>query len=163
MKKRGIFVVVVLLGVLTTPLNLFCQDVVPRAATQEEIEKQLEKGTPIMGKIFYNNKIICSFDSEKGGYGSSTRFLYPGKIDKWVHTSKEPTMDVSFSKGDDPSQLLLITSTELDTQKLLIFSSKPKKGAYTLHFNKPLSAGEYEFAVKKGNMVIFLGCGFVVD
>ena len=157
-------VVALISAILTVGVCVFGQDIKPQAMTKEEILKQLRSSPPLKGEIYYNGNVIGSFNSKAGGYGSPTRFMYPSKIDKWVRIdNNNPTFIVKFSEGNAPERLLLTTDVDMNTKNLLIWKSNSEKASYSLNFNEPLMPGKYEFAITKGTLVGYPGCGFVIE
>lgn len=163
--KSVVFISFLVFSFLTASLLTYGQEVKSKAMTKEEILKELEKSTNILkGKISYSNKIIGAFDSEKGS-GSETSFLKPSEVEKWRKIkNQKPTLNVELLKGNNPNDLLLVTNSKIVDKKLMIWQSHIKnKNMFTLNFAESISNGCYEFAVMKGEMIIFLGCGFVIE
>jgi hypothetical protein len=154
----GVIIVVAMAG---AALGVYGQEVVPRAMTTEDIMKELKSVPPMKGEILHDGKVVCAFDSEKAqSMPEGPLFPQPAKR---VQTGKSPKLVIKLSRGDDPKRLLLVKSGAMDSKIQMTLASTPKEPSqYTVSFDKPLEAGNYEFAIMEGQLVLWLRCGLTV-
>jgi hypothetical protein len=137
------------------------QQVIPKSMTKEEIEKELASGAPIRGEILQGEKRLCSFDSAKAS-GISVK-MAGTKPSGWARTGTAPTLAVVLTAGSDPRRLVLVKDGALDSP--LVTAFVPSRGdalRFELRFDRKLPAGDYEFAISSGQILLFPQCGFTV-
>jgi hypothetical protein len=137
------------------------QDVTPTAMTKEEIEKELNSAPAIRGEVLYNGKRWCSLDSTKAS-GIPVK-LAGTKPSTWVRTSGTPSLALTLAAQGDVKRIVLIQHGAHDSPVLVRFiRSRENSLHYDVRFDKPLPAGDYEFAISSGKMLLFPQCGFSV-
>jgi hypothetical protein len=131
--------------------------------TKEQIEKELSTSPPLRGQILCDGKLLGAFDSEKRGFGHPAQAFGEDLLATSVCTSRNPRITVVVSRGGDPKRIQLVRMGRADAKISMGYVRAPEDASrYILHFDRPLPPGEYEFAVTKGTLLIFLRCGVSV-
>ena len=138
------------------------QDVKPKAMTREEIEKELEKNkVPVRGQVLQAGKVLCSLDSSKAqGFSAKSA---GGNATTWGRTGPLPALALRLTPGSDLNRIVLVKHGALDSPLRIVFARSPGNALqYDLKFERPLSPGDYEFAISSGSLLLFPQCGFTV-
>ena len=158
MSTRRAFGVAVLAVLLVPALAASAQQVQPRALTREEIERELAAGAPVRGQVLHGGRMLCSLDSTSG---VPARF-HGTRPRAWLQLDRHPQFTLRLRSEADLGRIHVIREGTSDSVAVLITPVPGARTTYTLRFSRPLADGDYQFAVTRGDLLLYPQCGFTV-